>query len=150
MKNHYKSSNYRKNAGFTLIEVMVVVVILGILAAIIVPKIMSRPEQARLVKVKQDILAIQSALDLYKLDNSTYPSTDQGLQALVTKPTTQPVPRNWKSDGYLQDIPADPWGESYQYINDNEKLRIFTYGPKGKDGNSEIGNWNINEVGSSS
>lgn len=148
MKNQFKSMHYKDKAarGFTLIEVMVVVVILGILAAIIVPKIMSRPEQARLVKVKQDILAIQSALDLYKLDNSTYPTTDQGLQALVTKPTSAPVPRSWKSDGYLQEVPEDPWGESYQYLNDNEKLRIFSYGPKGKDGNSEIGNWNINQV----
>lgn len=147
MKNNIKSYSYkRKNAGFTLIEVMVVVVILGILAAIIVPKVMSRPEQARIVKVKQDLLAVQSALDLYKLDNGFYPSTDQGLQALVAKPSISPVPRNWKSEGYLQDLPVDPWGQTYQYINDNEKLRIFSYGPKGKDGNSEIGNWNINEV----
>lgn len=146
MKSYLKSNDYRKMQGFTLIEVMVVVVILGILAAIIVPKIMSRPEQARLVKVKQDILAIQSALDLYKLDNSTYPTTDQGLQALVVKPSSSPIPRNWKSDGYLQDVPVDPWGESYQYMNDNEKVRIFSYGPKGKEGNSEIGNWNINEA----
>ena len=100
--------------GFTLVEVMVVVVILGILAALIVPKIMSRPEQARIVKAKQDILAIQSALDLYKLDNGFYPSTDQGLQALVNKPTTSPIPRNWKSDGYLQQLPIDPWSEAYQ------------------------------------
>src|ERR1700730_14450 len=91
--------NMQKSSGFTLIEVMVVVVILGILAAIVVPKIMSRPEQARIVKVKQDLLAIQSALDLYKLDNSHYPSTDQGLQALVSKPTAEPLPRNWKPDG---------------------------------------------------
>ena len=146
MKNHLKSMNYRKAAGFTLIEVMVVVVILGILAAIIVPKIMSRPEQARIVKVKQDILAIQSALDLYKLDNGIYPTTDQGLQALVTKPTISPVPRNWKSEGYLQEVPMDPWSQQYQYMNDNEKLRIYSFGPKGKEGNSEIGNWNINEV----
>lgn len=122
----------KKTDGFTLIEVMVVVVILGILAAIIVPKIMSRPEQARVVKAKQDILAIQSGLDLYKLDNGFYPSTDQGLQALVTKPTSAPIPQNWKSDGYLQQLPMDPWGETYQYENDNEKLRIFSYGPKGK------------------
>ena len=145
MKNPLQSINYRRNSGFTLIEVMVVVVILGILAAIIVPKIMSRPEQARLVKVKQDILAIESALDLYKLDSGRYPSTDQGLQALVTKPTVDPIPRNWKSDGYLQNIPMDPWGEAYQYINDNDKAKIFSYGPKGKDGNSEIGKWNIND-----
>lgn len=145
MKNYLQSINYRKTTGFTLIEVMVVVVILGILAAIIVPRIMSRPEQARVVKVRQDILAIQSALDLYKLDNSIYPTTDQGLEALVTKPTTQPIPRNWKSDGYLQEIPVDPWSQPYQYINDNEKVKIFSYGPKGKDGNSEIGNWNMND-----
>ncbi len=150
MKKHVQSTNYRKAAGFTLIEVMVVVVILGILAAIIVPKIMSRPEQARVVKVKQDILAIQSALDLYKLDNGIYPTTDQGLQALVSKPTVPPVPRNWKSDGYLQEVPMDPWGESYQYINDDGKLKIFSYGPKGKDSNSEIGNWNMNEAATQS
>lgn len=149
MKNRFQSTYYRNVAGFTLIEVMVVVVILGILAALIVPKIMSRPEQARLVKVKQDIMAIQSALDLYKLDNGIYPTTDQGLQALVTEPTTPPIPREWKSDGYLQDLPVDPWGEAYQYLNDNEKLRIFSFGPKGKDGNSEIGNWNMNEAKSS-
>ncbi len=130
----------KRLSGFTLIEVMVVVVILGILAAIIVPKIMSRPEQARIVKVKQDILAIQSALDLYKLDNGFYPSTDQGLSALVKKPTSDPIPNNWKSEGYLQQVPVDPWGQEYQYMNDNEKARIFSYGPKGKEGNSPIGN----------
>jgi general secretion pathway protein G len=146
MKSSPQSMHYRKMKGFTLIEVMVVVVILGILAALIVPKIMSRPEQARMVKVKQDILAIQSALDLYKLDNGTYPSTDQGLLALVKKPTVPPVPYNWKSDGYLQELPSDPWNQVYQYMNDNEKVRIFSYGPKGKDSNSEIGNWNMHEA----
>ena len=134
---------FKRSRGFTLIEVMVVVVILGILAAIVVPKIMSRPEQARMVKVKQDILAIQSALDLYKLDNGIYPTTDQGLEALVKKPSSTPVPQNWKSDGYLQQLPNDPWGEPYQYTNENEKLKIYSYGPKGKEGNSEIGNWNV-------
>src|SRR3990167_4988352 len=129
-KNQLQSINYKKSAGFTLIEVMVVVVILGILAAIIVPKIMSRPEQARFVKVRQDILAIQSALDLYKLDNGIYPTTDQGLLALITKPSATPIPRNWKSDGYLQELPMDPWNEPYQYLNDDEKIRIFSYGPK--------------------
>jgi general secretion pathway protein G len=140
-----KFLNRARQAGFTLVEVMVVVVILGILAAIIVPKIMSRPEQARLVKAKQDIMAIQSALDLYKLDNGIYPSTDQGLQALVTKPSSTPVPQNWKSDGYLQRLPTDPWGEAYQYTNENDKLRIFSYGPKGKEGDSEIGNWSMDD-----
>src|SRR5438876_12115807 len=115
MKTHFQSMNYRKEAGFTIIEVMVVVVILGILAAIIVPKIMSRPEQARIVKVKQDIHAIQSALDLYKLDNGIYLSTDQGLDALVKKPTSSPIPQSWKAEGYLQQLPMDPWGQAYQY-----------------------------------
>lgn len=146
MKKTLHSTIYRRQSGFTLIEVMVVVVILGILAAVILPKIMSRPEQARIVKVKQDLLAVQSALDLYKLDNGMYPSTDQGLQALVSRPSISPIPRNWKSDGYLQDLPEDPWGQPYQYLNDNEKLRIFSYGPKGKDGSSEIGNWNMNNT----
>ncbi|MBV8802984.1 MAG: type II secretion system major pseudopilin GspG [Gammaproteobacteria bacterium] len=141
--------NHLKIKGFTLIEIMVVVVILGILAAMVVPKIMSRPEQARLVKVKQDILAIQSALDLYKLDNGSYPTTDQGLLALVSKPTADPIPSNWKSDGYLQQLPKDPWGEEYQYLSDNDTLKIFSYGPKGKEGNSEIGNWNIDQARSS-
>lgn len=146
MKVPFQSIYYRETIGFTLIEVMVVVVILGILAAIIVPKIMSRPEQARLVKVKQDILAIQSALDLYKLDNNIYPTTEQGLRALVTRPTLSPVPRYWKSEGYLQEVPMDPWGEPYQYINDDEKIKIYSYGLKGKEGSTEISSLNINEV----
>lgn len=146
MQKLIKSTNYRKQKGFTLVEVMVVVVILGILAALVIPKVMGRPEQARVVKAKQDILALLSAMDLYKLDSGFYPTTDQGLQALLTKPTAQPIPRNWKAEGYLQDIPLDPWGDSYQYINDNERLRLFSYGPKGRDGNSEIGNWNLNET----
>jgi general secretion pathway protein G len=145
-KSILQSRRYKLSAGFTLIEVMVVVVILGILAALIVPKVMSRPEQARVVKVKQDILAIQSALDLYKLDNGFYPSSDQGLEALVTEPTQPPVPRSWKREGYLQDIPVDPWSEPYQYINDNDKVTIFSYGPKGKEGNSEISNRNMHEA----
>jgi general secretion pathway protein G len=140
-----KTHKIARPAGFTLVEVMVVVVILGILAAMILPKIMSRPEQARLVKTKQDILAIQNSLDLYKLDNGFYPSTDQGLQALVINPTTPPVPHDWKEEGYLQDVPVDPWGQTYQYLNDNEKIKIFSYGPKGKDSDSEISNENLSD-----
>lgn len=126
------------SSGFTLIEVMVVVVILGILAAVIVPKIMSRPEQARIVKVKQDLTAIRSALDLYRLDNGRYPTSQQGLKALVSKPTSSPVPRNWNPDGYLHKEPMDPWGEAYQYEVSNKKIRLYSYGPDGKDGNSVI------------
>lgn len=126
--------------GFTLIEVMVVVVILGILAALVVPKIMSRPEQARIVKAKQDILSIQNALDLYKLDNGIYPTSEQGLKALIHKPTTSPIPQGWHPGGYLKQIPVDPWGAPYQYLNNNEQIRIYSYGPKGKGGDSEIDN----------
>lgn len=146
MKINNKYTVRASQRGFTIIEVMVVVVILAILAAIIVPKIMSRPEEARLLKVKQDILSIQSALDLYKLDNGVYPTTEQGLKALVVKPTIPPIPRGWKAEGYLDAIPVDPWGEPYQYVNASAKLRIFSYGPQGKEGQSEIGNWNMNEV----
>ena len=144
MKTINSLNHYNKQSGFTLIEVMVVVVILGILAAIIVPKVMSRPEQARMVKAKQDVLAIQSALDLYKLDNGFYPSTDQGLQALVTKPSTDPIPSNWKSDGYLQELPVDPWSQAYQYINDDGKIKIFSDGAKDREDGSEISNLNTN------
>src|SRR5487761_2080838 len=104
----------RQLSGFTLIEVMVVVVILGILASIIVPKIMDKPDEARIVKAKQDIRAIQSALEMYKLDNYVYPTTDQGLTALVQKPSTDPVPPHWKQ--YLDRLPIDPWDHPYQYL----------------------------------
>lgn len=137
----------RKSAGFTLIEVMVVVVILGILAAIVVPQIMNRPDQAKQIKAKQDILAIENALDLYKLDNGFYPSTDQGLQALMAEPDTAPLPRHWKQGGYLKRLPMDPWDREYQYLNPGEHsaIDIFTYGANGvADGegiDAQIGNW---------
>ena len=97
--------------GFTLIEIMVVVVILGILAAIAVPRIMDRPDVARVTKARQDIRTIESALKLYRLDNFRYPTTEQGLEALVEKPTIPPEPKNWKPGGYLERLPTDPWGE---------------------------------------
>lgn len=135
-----------KNAsGFTLIEIMVVVVILGILAALIVPRIVDRPEQARIVKAKNDVQAIQSALDLYKLDNTFYPSTNQGLIALVTRPLSSPKPMSWKDGGYLQRLPVDPWGRAYQYLNPGihnpNGVDVFSYGPSGQGGKSQIGNW---------
>lgn len=136
-----------KQRGFTLIEIMVVVVILGILAAIVVPKIVQRPEQARIVRAKQDIASIANAMDLYRLDNGFYPTTDQGIQALVTKPTSDPVPQSWHQ--YLRQLPSDPWGKAYQYLKPGThgEIDIFTYGPSGKPGGSgddaTIGNWNI-------
>ena len=134
-----------KQRGFSLIEIMVVVVILGILASIVVPKIMSRPDEARIVKAKQDVLAIQNALDLYKLDNGVYPSTDQGLMALVVKPSSNPIPRDWKP--YIKSLPKDPWGREYLYLNPGQhgEIDIFTMGAEGQPGgtgiNAEIGNW---------
>lgn len=135
----------RSQKGFSLIEIMVVVVILGILASIVVPKIISRPDEARVVQAKQNILAIQNALDLYKLDNGMYPSTDQGLMALVEKPTSSPTPGDWKQ--YLKSLPKDPWGRDYMYLNPGEHgdVDIFTYGADGQPGgtgiDAEIGNW---------
>ena len=135
----------KKQSGFSLIEIMVVVVILGILASIVVPKIMGRPDEARRVKAKQDVLAIQNALDLYKLDNGNYPTTDQGLQALVEKPNSGPSTSNWKQ--YIKSLPKDPWGRTYLYLNPGQHsdVDVFTLGADGQPGgtgiNSEIGNW---------
>lgn len=133
-------------AGFSLIEVMVVVVILSILAALVVPKIMSRPDEARKVKARQDVMAIQSALDLYKLDNGFYPSTEQGLEALLTKPNSEPMPLDWKS--YLKNLPKDPWGRPYLYLNPGQHGETDVYSEGPRHGNSTensnddiIGNW---------
>src|ERR1044071_4447116 len=109
MKNRY---SFRAR-GFTLIEIMVVVVILGILAALVVPKVLSRPDEARIIAAKQDISSLLQALKLYRLDNQVYPSTDQGLQALVVKPASPPIPNNWKPGGYIDRLPKDPWGRDY-------------------------------------
>jgi general secretion pathway protein G len=129
-----------KQQGFSLIEIMVVVVIMGILAALIVPNIMSRPDQARQVKAKQDILAIENALVLYRLDNGFYPTTEQGLDALVHQPQVEPTPSNWRS--YLKSLPKDPWGHEYHYENPGEhhEIDIFSEGSASKD-HKIIGNW---------
>ena len=139
----------QKQRGFSLIEIMVVVVILGILASLVVPKIMSRPDDARAVKAKHDLLGIQNALELYRLDNGFYPSTDQGLTALVSKPNTRPAPQHWKA--YLKSLPKDPWGRDYLYLNPGQhgEIDIFTFGANGQAGgdgiNTEIGNWNADQ-----
>ncbi len=145
----YKVFNKRTNrsmqSGFTLIEVMVVVVILGLLAAIVVPKIMGRQDQAMLEKAKVDIAQIGNALNMYKLDNFVYPSTDQGLQALVTKPTNTPTPKNYSPDAYLPKSPVDPWGNPYQYLSPGVrgKIDIYSLGPDGQQSDDDIGNWNL-------
>lgn len=138
----------KKMSGFTLIEVMVVVVILAILAAMIVPKIMSRPEQAKMTKAKEDILAVENALEMYKLDNGFYPSTDQGLQALVVMPTSPPAPEHWQEGGYVKRLDNDPWGNPYQYLNPgvHSEIDVYSFGPTGKQNSGSesnvIGNWN--------
>ena len=135
--------------GFTLIELMVVIVILGVLAALIVPKVMSRPDEARVTAAKQDLASIAQALKLYKLDNMRYPSTDQGLMALVKKPTTPPEPPNWKGNGYLEKLPKDPWGNPYQYLQpgqhgDFDIMSLGADGAPGGDGNdADIGSWQL-------
>ncbi|HLB56082.1 MAG TPA: type II secretion system major pseudopilin GspG [Coxiellaceae bacterium] len=131
--------------GFTLIEVMVVVVILAILAAIIVPNILKRPEQAKMTAAQQGILGIQNAMALYKLDNGFYPSTSQGIQALVTKPSSSPTPQNWASGGYLKKLPVDPWGNKYHYLHPGQhgSIDIWSNGPPGST--KKIGNWNATQ-----
>jgi len=142
----------KKSSGFTLIEVMVVIVILGILAAVVVPRVMDRPDTARITKAKQDIRALESALELYRLDNFNYPSTDQGLESLINQPSGSPEPKNWKDGGYMKRLPKDPWGNEYQYLNPgvNGAIDIFTFGSDGQEGgeegtNADIGNWNLDE-----
>jgi general secretion pathway protein G len=135
------------NKGFTLIELMVVILIIGVLAALIVPKVMSRPDEARVTAAKQDIATITQALNLYKLDNQRYPTTEQGLAALVHKPTTSPIPNNWKSEGYLDRVPKDPWGTPYQYLQPgvHGAIDVFSFGADrtaGGEGNdADIGSW---------
>jgi len=139
--------NRMNSRGFTLIEVMIVIVILGVLAALIVPKVMSRPDEARIVAARQDITTIMQALKLYRLDNRKYPTTEQGLMALVKKPEVDPLPPNWKS--YVERLPLDPWGTPYQYLNPglNGEIDVFSFGGDGKAGgegvDADIGSWQI-------
>ncbi|TCO38952.1 general secretion pathway protein G [Dokdonella fugitiva] len=136
----------RAARGFTLIEILVVVVILGILAAIVVPRVMERPGEARVTRARQDIQGIVTALSMYKLDNYAYPSTEQGLDALVTKPSGQPDAPNWKGP-YLEHAPKDPWGHPYQYAQPGQhgSIDVYSLGADGKPGGdgeaADVGNW---------
>ncbi|STQ90888.1 type II secretion system major pseudopilin GspG [Iodobacter fluviatilis] len=137
----------RRQGGFTLIEILVVITILAILGALVVPKIMNRPNEARVVAAKQDIRSVVQALKLYKLDNGRYPSTEQGLKALVEKPSAAPVPNNWKTGGYLEKLPKDPWGSDYLYLSPGIKgeIDVMSYGADGQQGgegtDADIGSW---------
>ncbi len=142
-----KQIKMSKSQGFTLIEIIVVVVIIGILATFVAPKFLGRTDDARITKAKNDIQALESALDLYKLDNYAYPTTDQGLEALVEAPSSDPVPANWKAGGYIKKLRKDPWQRDYLYLNPGEhgEIDIYTLGADGIEGgegpNADIGNW---------
>ena len=136
----------KKQLGFTLLEIMVVVVIMGMLASIVSFNVMGSKADAEVRKTRIDIKNIQQALDLYKLDNSRYPTTEQGLKALIKKPTASPVPKNWKKGGYVQELPEDPWGNKYQYANPGvhnpDSYDLYSFGPDQEDGSDDdIGNW---------
>ena len=139
------SSN--KQQGFTLIEIIVVVVIIGILATFVAPKFMGKTDTARITKAKSDILSLESALDLYKLDNYTYPTTDQGLDALISMPSSDPAPANWQPGGYIKKLQKDPWQRDYLYLSPGEhgEIDIYSLGADGVQGgegfNADIGNW---------
>jgi general secretion pathway protein G len=144
---HSQCPDADTDAGFSLLELMVVVVILSILALVIVPRVIDRPDQARAARAQTDIAAISSAVKLYRLDNFRYPTTDQGLAALVSPPTAPPVPVNWASNGYMDRVPVDPWGAPYQYLSPgvHGDFDIFTYGadaaPGGEGADRDIGSW---------
>ena len=140
-----------REEGFSFLELMVVVVILGILATYIAPRFMGRTDDAKAVKAKVDILAIETALKLYRLDNGNYPTTEQGLAALVEKPSTEPVPLNWKEKGYLEKakVPSDPWGKEYLYLSPgvHDDYDLISYGadgvPGGEGKNKDVNSWDL-------
>jgi general secretion pathway protein G len=148
-KSTFRPGFYRRARGFTLIEIMVVVVIMGILASLVVPKLMSRTGESRVAAAKVDISTVMQALKLYKLDNQRYPTTEQGLQALLVKPTSGPAANGWKEGGYLEKMPKDPWGNPYQYLSPGIKgeVDVISLGADGQPGgtgdDADIGSWEI-------
>ena len=139
----------RRQHGFTLLELMVVVVIIGILSLTIIPRIIDRPDEARIARARQDIAVLENALKLYRLDNLAYPTTAQGLRALVERPTVAPPPPNWADSGYIDRLPKDPWGRDYLYLvpGVHGEIDIFTHGADGEPGgtgnDADIGNWTV-------
>ena len=133
--------------GFTLVEIMVVVVIIGILGALVVPKLMGRTGESRVTAARVDISTLMQALKLYKLDNQRYPTTEQGLKSLIEKPTSGPSANGWKSGGYVEKLPNDPWGNPYQYLSPGVKgeIDLFSYGADGQPGgtgeDTDVGSW---------
>lgn len=142
-----KKTHRQKQQGFTLIEIMVVIVILGVLASFVAPNVLGNKEKADQQKAVSDIVALENALDMYKLDNNHFPSTQQGLNALVDQPSGNPQPRNYRDNGYIRRLPQDPWGNDYlmQFPGEFGDIDIFSAGPDGQAGSDDdIGNWNMN------
>ncbi len=138
----------KNTQGFTLLEVMVVIVILGILASMVVPNLMGSQERANMQKAVSDINALETSLSMYKMDNYKYPSTEQGLEALVTETDIEPMPRRFPEGGYVKRLPKDPWGNEYQLLNPGEHsaMDVFSMGPDGEAGTEDdIGNWNLGD-----
>jgi len=137
----------RRARGFTLVEIMVVVVIIGILGALVVPKLLGRTGESRVTAAKVDIATMMQALKLYKLDNQRYPTTEQGLNALIAKPTSGPAANGWKEGVYIEKLPKDPWGNPYQYLSPGVKgeIDVFSYGADGQPGgngeDADVGSW---------
>ncbi|UAA38910.1 type II secretion system major pseudopilin GspG [Paraneptunicella aestuarii] len=137
-----------KAKGFSLIEVMVVILIIGLMTAIIAPNILGNTEEAKLKKAAVDIQQLEGALEMYKLRNNVFPSTEQGLDALVKEPTIEPIPRNYPAEGFIKRLPQDPWGNDYQLLSPGElgAVDLFSNGPDGQPGtDDDIGNWNLND-----
>jgi general secretion pathway protein G len=129
-----KTAYSQRNAGFTLIEILVVIVILGILGAVVVPQLLSRPDTARVQAAQTDIRTLSAALDVYRLDNFNYPSSEQSLEALVTRPAGFPEPKNWNPDGYIKKLPTDPWGSPYIYERFDSQVNLYSLGADGAEG----------------
>lgn len=142
----------RRQQGFTLLEIMIVIVILGVLASLVVPNLLANKDKADQQKAISDISALEQSLDMYRLDNSLYPNTDQGLDSLVSKPSSSPEPRAYRQGGYIKRLPEDPWGNEYQYVSPGEhgSVDIFTLGADNQEGgenlNQDIGNWNMQDI----
>jgi general secretion pathway protein G len=143
----HRMSQRRRQRGFTLVEIMVVVVIIGILGMLVVPKLLGRTGEARVTAARTDIATLMQSLKLYKLDNQRYPTTEQGLQALVQKPTSGPAANGWKEGGYLEKLPKDPWGNNYQYLSPglHGEVDVFSLGADGQPGgtgeDTDVGSW---------
>jgi len=146
-----RNTEMKKQQGFTLLEIMVVIVILGVLAAMVMPSVMGNKAKADRQKVITDLTALEQALDMYKLDNGRYPTTEQGLDALVSKPDSEPEPRKYQPGGYIRRLPTDPWGNDYQLMSPGQNGMVDVYslgldGEEGGDGEStDIGNWNLGD-----